>query len=86
MKITQLLALLAVGAAGALLVRRYTASTHSSGADLAGNPLSPLTPVVETVLHQHEGEDSPMVHAFEQALEEERRHEEQLAQEVGVRA
>ena len=84
MKITNLLLIVAVGAAGVLLARRYVQSTPDTGA--AGPAHSALAPVVETVLHQHEGEDSPMVHAFEQALEEERRHEEQLAHDVGVRA
>ncbi|MBV9848139.1 MAG: hypothetical protein JO250_00485 [Armatimonadetes bacterium] len=80
MKVTKLLTLLAVGATGALLYRRYAEST----APLPG--ASPVAPVVEDVLKKHQGEDSPMVHAFEEALEEERRYEEQLAHDAGVRA
>ena len=73
--------LFAAGAIGYLIARRYTVSVAPSGP----SP-SAIAPVVEEVLHQHHGEDSTMVHAFEVALEEERHHEEQLAQDVGVQA
>ncbi len=52
--------LLTVGALGYLLARRY---------DTSDPGVSPYKPIIEKVLHQHEGEDSPMVHAFEAALE-----------------
>lgn len=42
--------------------------------------------VVEKTLQQHEGEDTPFVQAFEQALEEETRHESDLAKSAGLRA
>ena len=84
MKLTTLLMVAAVGAAGMLLVRRPTQPAPASEA--ASPPVSPHVPVVENVLHQHQGEDTPMVHAFEQALEEERRHEENLASDGGVHA
>ena len=78
--------LLAIGAAGALIVRLLSQSASRARASFSHARSSPYVPVVENVLHQHEGEDSPMVHAFEVALEEERRHEEQLAHDVGVHA
>ena len=31
---------------------------------------TPVVRVVEETLHQHEGEDNPIVHAFEEALEQ----------------
>ena len=83
---SQLCSLLAVGAAGALIVRRLSETSASGPSPSAAPAQSPYVPVVENVLHQHEGEDLPMVHAFEEALEEERRHEEQLAHDVGVHA
>ena len=86
MKVTKLLTLLAVGAAGALLYRRYAESTAPLPGESPAPAPSPVAPVVEDVLKKHQGEDSPIVHAFEEALEEERRHEEQLAHDAGVRA
>ena len=84
MKAIKLLTLLAFGTAGALVIRRLTASAPAPDAPMPTPP--PHVPVVERVLHEHEGEETPMVHAFEQALEEERRHEEQSAGAAGVRA
>jgi hypothetical protein len=80
MRVNTVLALLAVGALGYLVARRYRNDPSAPQADA----VSPYRPVIEEVLHQHQGEDSPMVHAFEAALEEERHHEEQLAHETGV--
>ena len=86
MKPQHFFALLLVAVAGALIVRRLTENAQASAPSLPAPAPSPYIPVVEKVLHQHEGEDLPMVHAFEAALEEERRHEEQLAQDAGVHA
>ena len=36
----------------------------------------PAAQVVEEVLHKHEGEDNPVVHAFEEALEHKAAHAE----------
>ncbi len=60
MQFRTVLLLLTVGAVGYLIARRY---------DTADPQESPYKPVIEKVLHQHEGEDTPMVHAFEAALE-----------------
>ena len=46
---------------------------------------SPYRGVVEETLKQQTGSDTPMVRAFEQALEEEHRLERQLARETGLR-
>ncbi len=35
---------------------------------------APVVRVVEETLHQHEGEDNPIVHAFEEALEQKAKH------------
>ena len=37
--------------------------------------VEPVAHVVEETLHKHEGEDNPIVHAFEEALEEKAKHE-----------
>ena len=86
MKLEAFFSLLAIGVAGALIVRRLNENAAASATASSAPAVSPYVPVVEKVLHQHEGEDSPMVHAFEAALEEERRHEEQLAHDTGVHA
>lgn len=82
MQLRNIALLLVAGATGFLIARRYSVSAAPSGPNAA----STVKPVVEKVLHQHQGEDTPMVHAFEAALEEERQHEEQLAKDVGVHA
>ena len=46
---------------------------------------SPCRSIVEETLMRHEGEDSAMRHAFEEALEEEHRYEKALARETGLR-
>ena len=51
--------LAAVGAAYLLLKKKDEAPATT-----------PVVRVVEETLHQHEGEDNPIVHAFEEALEQ----------------
>ena len=86
MKFENFMALVTVGVAGALIVRRLNENALAPALASPAPASSPYVPVVEKALHQHEGEVSPMVHAFETALEEERRHEKQLAHEVGGHA
>ena len=64
MPLKTMLLLLTVGAVGYLIARPYSTATR----DIADTP-SPYVPVIADVLHEHEGEDTPMVHAFEAALE-----------------
>ncbi|MCW3058647.1 MAG: hypothetical protein JWQ02_468 [Capsulimonas sp.] len=47
---------------------------------------SPYREIVADTLSQHEGEESPMVKAFEEALEQETHLEKQLAQDIGLRS
>lgn len=65
MQARTVLLLLAVGTVGYLIARRYD-TPEAEG--------SPYKPVIEKVLHQHQGEDTPMLHAFEAALEAEKQH------------
>lgn len=44
------------------------ATAESATAESAPTGDDPVVPVVEEVLHRHEGEDTPMVHAFEEAV------------------
>lgn len=60
----------------ALLVRALTSQTTPAAAP---PPHSPLAPVVAKTLHKHEGEASPMVEAFEHALQQEAKHGSGLA-------
>jgi len=46
---------------------------------------SPYAEVVAETLREHQGEDTPLVHAFEEALETESRMERQLAHDTGLR-
>ena len=67
MKSQNMIVLLAVAAA-ALLVFKKKSAPQTVGSN--GEPdNSHVVQVVEETLHKHEGEDSPMVHAFEEALE-----------------
>ena len=50
----------AVAGAAYLLLRKSNGETGKS---------ADVVHVVEETLHKHEGEDNPIVHAFEQALE-----------------
>ncbi len=63
----------------ALLVRALTSQTTPAAAPPAPPPHSPLAPVVAKTLHKHEGEASPMVEAFEHALQQEAKHGSGLA-------
>ena len=67
MKAQKLLLLLAVTAAALLVFKKQSDSQTVGGSADAEN--SPVAKVVEETLHQHEGEDNPIVHAFEEALE-----------------
>jgi hypothetical protein len=60
----------------------YFLKTVTNKAQKAGSPAaapskadnSQVVHLVEETLHQHEGEDNPIVHAFEAALEQETKH------------
>ncbi len=67
MKTQKLLLLLAVAAAALLVFKKQDGPQATGGSGEPNN--SPVAQVVEETLHQHEGEDNPIVHAFEEALE-----------------
>jgi len=50
-----------------------------------GHALPHFSGVIAEVLHEHEGEESPIPHAFEDAFQEEEELERQLARETDVR-
>ena len=64
MKPMQLLLIVGAAAAAYWLVKKYAPESLPQAADNA-----PVVHLVEETLHDHAGEDSPMVHAFEAALE-----------------
>lgn len=67
MKTQKLLLLLAVAAVALLVFKKQDGAQATGGS--AESDHSPVVQVVEETLHQHEGEDNPIVHAFEEALE-----------------
>lgn len=67
MKTQNLLFLLAGAAIVYLLLRKQEEAKEQAAA--------PVVRVVEETLHKHEGEDNPIVHAFEAALEQKAGHE-----------
>ena len=56
------------GAAYLLLKKPEAAPSGATGRSLNPDD-APVLHVVEETLHKHEGEDNPIVHAFEEALE-----------------
>ncbi len=73
MNMTKVLALAAIAAGTALLLKElWNTEQLPDDAPARRPPLAGprVTKVVEKTLHKHEGEDSPIVHAFEEALEE----------------
>jgi len=73
MNITKALALAAIAAGTALLLKElWNTEQLPEDAPTRRPPLAgrKVTQAVEKTLHKHEGEDSPFVHAFEEALEE----------------
>ncbi len=75
---------LVVGVGTALAVKKLMEGTKATGSSGDGH-LSQTVHVVEEVLHKHAGEDTPFVHAFEEALEHEMQDETQLAHDAGLR-
>ena len=73
MKPQTLLLLLAVAVAAYLLLKKKDETSAAASAP------SPVVQVVAETLHQHEGEDTPIVHAFEEALEQKAKQEETTA-------
>ncbi len=55
----------------ALLAKALMSQSTPAARPPAPPPHSPLAPVVAKTLHKHEGEDTPIVQAFEHALQEE---------------
>ena len=76
MKATQLLLVAGAAAAAYWLSRNYGQGASKSQA-VSDN--SPVVHLVDETLHKHEGEDNVMVHAFEAALEQKTKHENQPA-------
>ena len=74
MKTQSLLLLLAVAGGAYLLLKKQEASPATAGVKKPA--AEPVIHVVEETLHQHEGEDNPIVHAFEEALAEKAKHED----------
>lgn len=66
MKTQNLLLLLAAAGAAYLALRKKDTAAEPAAA--------PVVRVVEETLHKHESEDSPVVHAFEEALAEKAGH------------
>ena len=73
MNMTKAVALTAIAAGTALLLKElWNTEQLPEDAPTRRAPLAgpKVTKVVEKTLHKHEGEDSPIVHAFEEALAE----------------
>jgi hypothetical protein len=70
MQIHRILLTAVLAAAGYLILRKYHVDPDAQG---SRRTKPPLMPVIENLLHEHEGEDSPLVHAFEAALEQSHR-------------
>ncbi len=78
MNAKNLIVLLAAAAGAAYLIKTYSDKAPSAGSPVSAPPKvdnSQVVHLVEETLHQHEGEDNPIVHAFEAALEHETKHE-----------
>ncbi len=73
MNMTKAVAFTAIAAGTALLLKElWNTEQLPEDAPARRPPLAgkKITKAVEKTLHKHEGEDSPFVHAFEEALEE----------------
>ena len=72
---------LAAAAGAAYLVKTLSNKAQKAGSLPSVTPKadnSQVVHLVEETLHQHEGEDNPIVHAFEAALEHETKHDNGL--------
>lgn len=82
----------AAAAAAAVPVARVVWLKRKDGADTDArrgasvDGKSPYREIVADTLQDHKGEQSPMVKAFEEALEQETHTEKQLAEEIGLRS
>ena len=76
MNVRSFLISLAAAAGAVYLIKTFAnkAQNANSPAALPKADNSQVVHLVEETLHQHEGEDSPIVHAFEAALEQETKH------------
>ena len=74
MKKRNLLFLLALTGAAYLALKKKKEGDVPLGTVSETPMAEPVVHVVEETLHKHEGEDNPIVHAFEEALEEKAKH------------
>ncbi|BDI30841.1 hypothetical protein CCAX7_28920 [Capsulimonas corticalis] len=75
----------AVPVARVVWLRRQESSDTDARRSAKFDGKSPYREIVADTLHEHKGEESPMVRAFEEALEQETHAERQLAQDIGLR-
>ncbi len=61
------LVFLAAAAVAVVVVKKFAGRSETASGGSPDN--SRVAHLVEETLHQHEGEDNPVVHAFEAALE-----------------
>ncbi len=78
MKPQNLLLLFAAAGAAYLLLKKQDGSAAATGRKTTATEpaVAPVVPMVEETLHKHEGEDNPIVHAFEEALAQKAGHED----------
>jgi len=78
---------LATVASVVLIVNRRRADWDRQMRDSSKSRIrSPYSSLITEKLVEHDGEESPILHAFEEALEVEMRLEQQLAKETGLQA
>lgn len=84
MKAAQLFLMVGAAAGAYWLVSKYGTPAPPPVKSAPKSDNSQVVHLVEETLHSHAGEDNPIVQAFEAALEQETRYEEQLAHDTGL--
>ena len=74
----------AVGGIVVILNRRRLEQDKQTRDISKSKDLSPYSGMIAEKLGEFDGEDTPILHAFEEALEQESHHERQLARDVGL--
>jgi len=80
------LAFAAVASMVVILNRRRAEWDRQMRESSKSMPRSPYSNLIAKKLGEHNGQTSPILHAFEEALEAETRLEQQLARETGLQA
>lgn len=81
MNIKTLIVLLAAAAVAAYLIKNDRGKAQNAASQAPAMPKtdnSQVVHLIEETLHRHEGEDNPIVQAFEAALEHETKHDNGL--------